>query len=65
MREESSGGLVGVVDEEEFVLEMLQNQSFGKDFFPLGQTLNKQVNITATQVCVALVRTTWYIIIFP
>lgn len=64
MREESSGGLVGMVDEEEFVLEMLQNQSFGKDFFPLGQTLNKQVNITAA-VCVALVRTMWYMIIFP
>lgn len=56
---------MGVVDEEEFVLEMLQNQLFGKDFFPLGQTLNKQVNITATQVCVALVGTMWYIIIFP
>lgn len=56
---------MAVVDEEEFVLEMLQNQSFGKDLFPLGQTLNKQVNITATQVCVALVRTMWCIIIFP
>lgn len=56
---------MSVVDEEEFVLEMLQNQSFGKDLFPLGQTLNKQVNITATQVCLALVRTMCYIIIFP
>lgn len=33
-----------------------KNQSLAKDLFPLGQTLNKEVNITATQGGVALVR---------